>query len=181
MGFLDKIGKWYADLSTTAEPKSVQEYMPHQQATQMQREIVIIVLDHRAGRYEAEQIAKKNGGQLLTVKDFIQLLNDPIKYAKMKNDWYWTANTGIVLSGYLKIDYENGTLGKVSEEEYGKLAVKKRAYAMWGSGPVALAVGYGGDIKYHGIQFYVDASESERSYCVRGAIRVVLKKKFKKY
>jgi hypothetical protein len=138
---------------------------------------MIITLPHRIGRYDTEKVARANGGRLLIVKEFIGVLKDPIQYAKMKNDWYWTADTGLDFLGYLKIDYKDGTLEKVSENEYSKLPIMQRAYSSGGNGPVAIAVGYGGDIKYNGICFYVDAQESEKPDSKVGAIRVVLKKR----
>jgi len=140
-------------------------------------EYVIITLSHRTGRYDAEKIARANGGELLTVKEFIEALKDPVQYAKMKNDWYWTADTGLKIWGYLKIDYEKGALEKVSEKEYSELPIEQRANALGGSGPVALAVGYGGNVKYKGIWFSIDAQESEKADSKVGAIHVVLKKK----
>ena len=140
-------------------------------ATQMQTQTkdAIVVTDQRASHSESERIAKEMGGQLLTVKEFIQALKDPVQYQKMRGDWYWTADMGLNLSGYSKIDYENGTITSVSAKEYRKLDVSQRAYAWSGNGPVALYVDFNG-------YFYSRRLGVAADYGPYLAARVVLKR-----
>jgi len=109
-------------------------------ATAFQKPIVI--LDQCASRSESERIAAANGGRLMSVKEFILAIKDPTQYNRLKGDWYWTADIGLELSGYCKIDYDNGAIVKVSELEWEKLPYEQRAYAHRGSGPVVFDVLY---------------------------------------
>ena len=102
----------------------------------------IIILDQCATRSEAKRIATVNGSRLISVKEFILAIKDPTQYKRLEGRRYWTADYGLKLSGYCKIDYENGTIVKVSESEWEKLTREQRAYAYGGSGPVILSLDY---------------------------------------
>lgn len=136
-------------------------------ATQKQthQKYTITVLDQKENNLNSKIIARKNGGQLLTVKEFIQALKDPSLYLRMRGDTYWTADTGLNISGYSRIDYENGTIAGVSENEYKKLLVEQRAYAWNGNHNVTITVDSG-----HHVRLTIGADESDYP------ARVVLKK-----
>jgi hypothetical protein len=72
--------------------------------------------------------------------NIIKPVKDPVQYQKMRGDWYLTADTGLNLKGFAKIDYENGTITSVKKKEWYNLDVSQRACAYSGNGPVALNV-----------------------------------------
>ena len=112
--------------------------MVTKQSVQPKANDVVVVLDKRGNRENSEKIATMYGGQLLTIKEFVQTLKDQKQYLKMRGDRYWVANTKLDLYGLSRIDYDKGTVTSVSEEEYGGLPFEQRAFAWGGQGPVSI-------------------------------------------
>ena len=102
-----------------------------------------ITILHQKGNYaDSMKIASQNGGRLAPLKEFITQLKDDAFYQQAKGAWYWLDGKGLDLVGHCRIDYDKGTLNKVTKEAWDSLPIRERAYAWKGSGPLALGVLY---------------------------------------
>ncbi|MHB1830473.1 MAG: hypothetical protein ACYCO0_03705 [Candidatus Micrarchaeaceae archaeon] len=108
-----------------------------------------MILNQKLTYPEAQKMAQDMDSRLPTLKEFIMALKeDPKLYERAKGRegmMYWLGDeSGISISGFCRIDYENCTLVPVSEEAWKKLPDSERAFANEGSGHMVLYV-FSGD------------------------------------
>jgi hypothetical protein len=115
------------------------------QAQEVSRSMIQIV-NQSANYQDSKRIAAENGGRLVTLKEFITALKtDSTLFDRSRRNWYWLGDEpGLKLSGYCKIDYENGTIASISEKKWNALPLEEKAYAYEGNGPLALYIDYYG-------------------------------------
>ncbi len=99
---------------------------------------IITILQQYASRSETKQIATTNGGRLPSVREFILAIKGKEQNKQLKEQWFWTSDDGLMISKESKIDYKEGTVVEVTQEEWRALPFEQRAYALSGTGPVAV-------------------------------------------
>lgn len=110
------------------------------------------LLERRVTFEEAIEIAKSVHGRLPTLLEFIGTLKGNLEIYNQKR--YWLGHEpNIKLSTHYRLDYENGTMERVSKEEWDAIPAEQRIFAYRGKGPFSVFVAEKSDIRLEILPF----------------------------
>jgi|GEM_PF-1610600 hypothetical protein len=101
-------------------------------------------LNQRVSLTDAKRIAREQGGELPSIKEFVIWLKDPQNFRKANRKFFWLREgPGLNFEGPCRIDYKNGAIEPMKDKnEWLALPDMEKAWAYPGNGPLQLGVGF---------------------------------------
>jgi hypothetical protein len=101
----------------------------------------VTILNQSASFVDASMLAKKYGGELPSLEELMSWLKNKNNFKMALGESYWLREEpGLEVSGYCKIDYDQGTIEEVSQAEYNSLPFESKIWVDSGDGPLTLKV-----------------------------------------